>query len=491
LKQLIKVSLLVLAIMQCTPVSSDSNPLNSVAGMWISDIDASSIRAIVSTGRALDDLLFLEVRSTGGDSIEWKIGHLQDTIALFLTDSVVLQTNGHDKFFGFMREEVVSSEVLSPERLMLCFPRTLIAASYGKLYDSMKFVSIGPSLTKYVNRQVLAGDYVDTISGLKFRFDESGAVTTIGGGASQYEIPLIRGSDYRAILKLNSAKGFFGESLTYGFRWRNGLLCVFGTSASSEFPDQFVVADSSIAILKPLRLVNPENNPPEVIPTASAEIWLLSAYVDVLRATKSPRKAFEAVNSNFPAVEIEVFKERDRWIWQPSNFHEGMEGLECAISEFPGTGDLKLVSTYGSHSVGALGRLIGDDTLEMTFSANPKSGMHKYVRIRPNLEAFVNNLLLSGHYLNQDSIECSFDGNGVANWGDEPFRYMVLLDCMGDIPDGFILPYRSDVFGFSPFYSFKWNDGKLYIYQGYNIHPSSEGATAYNEPLLVLTQVKR
>jgi hypothetical protein len=219
------------------------------------------------------------------------------------------------------------------------------------------------------------------------------------------------------------------------------------------------------------------------------ETWLLSDYVDVLRKTRSPMMACDAAEGRDFA--IDVSESETGWEWSFYNIHEGKGGFECGLGQYPGRNEIEFRSGGDTEEIVGHGTLLHADTLMLEYWGKRGDWTGRYVKAKPNLEAFVNGLLLSGNYVNQEGVSCVFEDSGVANWGYVPFKYEVTLDCMFS-RDLFCLPYQcDDAFGWFPYYHFEWKKDKLYVFDTYNIYPGGEGATPYKEPLLILTPVKK
>jgi len=219
------------------------------------------------------------------------------------------------------------------------------------------------------------------------------------------------------------------------------------------------------------------------------ETWLSSDYVDVLRRTRSPKKAIESMGSYKTCIDVYRAETKLKWISQ--NFHEHVYEFECDLDEYSGQREIAFQSSYDTAEVVAHGTMLSADTLLLEYRDRLATWSGKYVKASPSLEVFVNNLLLAGSYLNQVGDTCVFHESGVASWRQESFRYEVYLDYVFSYPDGFWCPDVWSPFGWQPYCHFQWKKGKLYIYDTYKTIPDGEYAIPYKEPLLILTPVKK
>jgi len=217
------------------------------------------------------------------------------------------------------------------------------------------------------------------------------------------------------------------------------------------------------------------------------ETWLSMDYVDVLRRTLSPMTA----NDSADVPRMDVYKSETAWNWYCGDFHEGGGcNMTCNLDEYPGHREIAFRSEWAQGEIVARGIMTHADTLLLESHDTDLPLTGKYVKATPNLEAFVNGLLLSGKYVSQYDDTCVFDDSGVAKWGNVAFEYEVVLDPIIAC-DVFCLPQGCrDVFGWLPYYHFEWKKDKLYICDTYGV-PTCDSLTSYKEPLLILTPVRK
>ncbi len=462
----------------------DSASPYPIEGTWIYKNDVSMMRFTISRGDA-NEMKICEVKKVSQNAYTWRLGHLKDTDLKFTTGIPNAKGAGKWEYFGRLLGAEVKCISNSKDSITIILPDTLTKDRHGDFWSPMEFVGAHPDLKTFINKETIAGEYTSSINGIKYEFDEYGHGVVNFKDSFSYEIPLDLYDNYRAILKIDNATGFFGESLTYGFRWGDSTIFVFKAEQNPEFPDRFIISDKPELLLNPITVKNPPtieyfealNNAPET--------WLLSEYVDLLKKTRSPEKAFNSIKDKY--FVIELYRHDSNWWWQFSNFHEGGLSAHCDTSAYPG----KSIIAFMDSSFSIKGTLSDPNTITLDYYSEGDSWKNKFVKATPSLKEFVNNILISGKYLNQNGDTCIFQPDGIARWGySKPFKFEIELDFIFAYPDGFFLPFHQEVYGREEYFHFKWRDAKLYIFETYMVYPEGEGATVYKDPLLILTPVR-
>jgi len=110
-----------------------------------------------------------------------------------------------------------------------------------------------------------------------------------------------------------------------------------------------------------------------------------------------------------------------------------------------------------------------------------------FVRIEPNINEFVNRILIAGQYTDEQGRRFIFKESGEAVWPDKSFKYKVGLDRIFTKCDYIFIHEEKDENGMSKSYGFEWNDNRLLLY---SVHYNPEKAYTREleeEPLYILT----
>lgn len=215
----------------------------------------------------------------------------------------------------------------------------------------------------------------------------------------------------------------------------------------------------------------------ELLETLRGE-WLSQSYLEALEETRSPIKA-----SGGPVTAFKILKEGDSYQWmQIFGFHEAIN-LEIY--------DVKPAREAHSYLVFCDSEIEGGS--EKIMLQNPDSfdvlvwikhqqrGVDTltFIRARPDIESFINQMVLAGDYTDDAGRRFSFSPSGEARWPDRSFSYQINLDHEGVDCDVFSILHEEEWQG----YGFAWRQNKLLIYpvQGVEI------LSCAKQPLFILT----
>ncbi|MFC1693936.1 hypothetical protein ACFL1R_10565 [Candidatus Latescibacterota bacterium] len=225
--------------------------------------------------------------------------------------------------------------------------------------------------------------------------------------------------------------------------------------------------------------------------------WLNKKYIETLQLTKSPIKAVDGIYY----TSFTIFKENNSYRWgQNYNFHEGIifNIIELLPTFEPHNYQIVYEPIYEREPVD---RETYCDTLyisgdkpfnEMEWIFTQIHGIPKgeklripFVRVEPNIDEYVNRIVLAGTYTDKQGRTFVFSKSEEAQWPDKSFRYKVGLDYIFESCD-FFWAYNDNDKYFP--YAFSWQDDKLYIY---NTYPHKEVPELKFErddkPLYILT----
>ncbi|HDY89214.1 MAG TPA: hypothetical protein ENH82_14000 [bacterium] len=230
--------------------------------------------------------------------------------------------------------------------------------------------------------------------------------------------------------------------------------------------------------------------------------WLNKKYIETLQLTKSPRKAVEGIYY----TAFTILKDANSYKWgQLYNFHEGIYYNIIELlptSEFnmyqiqyepiyePETPETVERATYTNNFL-----IYGKPPInEIKWIFKPRYGYPKgeeqritFVRVEPNIDEYVNRIVLAGTYFDKQGRIFVFSMTGDAEWPDKSYRYQVSLDTVLSDSDYFIVYIISDEEKKrSMIYAFEWQDNTLHIF---NIHFPEGGDHIKHdkEPLYILT----
>ncbi|MBT4483397.1 MAG: hypothetical protein HOC71_06940 [Candidatus Latescibacteria bacterium] len=226
--------------------------------------------------------------------------------------------------------------------------------------------------------------------------------------------------------------------------------------------------------------------------------WLNKNYIEILKATKSPRKSAGGIYNTF----FSISKEDNSYKWlQIYNFHEGIKFqiIKLPPTSEPHTYQMVYEPIYSREPVERetyINTLYipGDKPFnEIAWILNPRHGSKegqgtKFIRVEPNINEFVNRIVIAGHYTNEHGQSFVFKETGEAVWPDKSFKYEVGLDSYWTNSkfDAFKV-LGEKIENFYPMrYGFEWRDKKLLIYKISEV--IADGIVVREEkPLYILT----
>ena len=181
--------------------------------------------------------------------------------------------------------------------------------------------------------------------------------------------------------------------------------------------------------------------------------WYKSSFLDVLQKTKSVHRAVFGVH--FVAFEITGDRQFERYNWLLIyNFHEGINRQLTGISIVDDhTYSLVCTDCYENTHF----KLLSTDVL--CFSQGPE-----FKRIH-NFASYVNEMTVSGVYVNDQGQIYFFYKNGLSLWPDDKFYYEVGLDQVFYPADYIKIKNRKDESGYPLIYFFKATETSLELFE--------------------------
>ncbi len=181
--------------------------------------------------------------------------------------------------------------------------------------------------------------------------------------------------------------------------------------------------------------------------------WYKSSFLDVLQKTKSVHQAVYGIY--FVAFKITGDQQAERYNWLLIyNFHEGvtrhLTGIRLVNDS---TYSLECTDCYENTHF----QLLSID--ELCFSHGPE-----FKRIQ-NFASFLNELTVSGVYVNDQNQIYFFYKNGLSLWPSDKFYYEVGLDQVFYPADYINLKNRKDESGYPLIYFFKATETSLELYK--------------------------
>ena len=220
--------------------------------------------------------------------------------------------------------------------------------------------------------------------------------------------------------------------------------------------------------------------------------WLNRDYVEALKKTRSP---LESLKMRYSAM---TFTKKARWYeWMVVvNFHEAGRFNNIDGLHHSGTADnytLEFNKNQYGRTIPENDRIVYPDgsldALAWLSIIDGKEQRIQFVRVKPTMEAYVNQVVLAGEYTDTTGRKIVFTDNCKAIWPDETFTYVLGLDHVLTKCDYLYItePGAKKYLA----YAFEWKDSKLLIY---NVVRPTEGFEAMypaREPVYVLTPAKK
>lgn len=206
--------------------------------------------------------------------------------------------------------------------------------------------------------------------------------------------------------------------------------------------------------------------------------WYNSSFLGVLQKTKSVHQALYGVY--FVAFEITKEQQADSYEWLSIfNFHEGLNRQLAGISVVDdSTYALECTDCYDENTHF---QLLSKDGLRF-------SDGKEFKRIQ-NFTSFVNELTVSGVYVDDQSQIYFFYKNGLSLWPNDKFYYEVGLDLVEFPADYFHIISREDENGQPVYYFVKASLVGLEVYKAVS---EGGGIPVFNkEPFLKLSKYER
>ena len=225
--------------------------------------------------------------------------------------------------------------------------------------------------------------------------------------------------------------------------------------------------------------------------------WINNNYLEKLHKTRSHYRAMCEV----PAFYISLKDSKYNWSIA-LQFHEGMRYNIQYLKPCSEQNTYELVFRDDQH----YGRISGNDKfyfpegitgneIQWIFDdiyVSLVKGKKKlsFVRLKPNLEDYINYVLLVGKYSDQNGRTFIFHQSRKAEWPDKSFTYGVSLDTFLSEFSSCEYFYDIDKKNLKDeliCYPFKWFNNKLYIYSTYTNSNGSGSLQPQKEPTYILT----
>lgn len=229
--------------------------------------------------------------------------------------------------------------------------------------------------------------------------------------------------------------------------------------------------------------------------------WLNKKYVEVLQSTKSPREAINGIY--YPAFKILNENGLYRWA-QIYNFHEGITFNIIGLNPTPESSLYQILfepiyepetpknykrSTYTDTFI-ILG---GKPVQEIEWIFEPTDFYFSvelpipFVRVEPNINEYINRLVIAGTYMDEHGRKFVFKESGEAEFPEKSFKYKVMPSRGFSDCDYFYIPSEKDKKGISKSYGFEWNNNRLLLYNLHYYSERSDMREREKEPLYVLS----
>jgi len=206
--------------------------------------------------------------------------------------------------------------------------------------------------------------------------------------------------------------------------------------------------------------------------------WLSQSYLEALKETRSPIEA-----SGESVTAFKILKEGDYYQWmQIYGFHEAINLEIYAVK--PAREAHSYLVFCDSEIEGGSEKIMlqnSDNFDVLVWIKQEQRGVDTltFIRARPDIESFINQIVLAGDYTDDAGRRFSFSTSGEARWPDRSFRYRINLDPEGLECDVFSIPDQPEWQG----YGFAWRLNKLLIYAVRGV----ETLSCDQPPLLILT----
>ncbi len=208
--------------------------------------------------------------------------------------------------------------------------------------------------------------------------------------------------------------------------------------------------------------------------------WLNNTYLEEMKTTRSPLKAYLVdEDTDYTAL---YFSRKDTFFeWKQSYaYHEGTVLQITGLQPDPKPNIYRFIfhehQTHG-RATDEDRLLIPDDTPldEITWLSwlfYPRYGDRKrerritYIRVEPTIEQFVNRSVLAGAYTDEKQRSFKFKETGIAVWPETTFAYVVNLDRHWTNGEYDIFHCRGDSTEsrYVRTYAFEWKNNKLLIF---------------------------
>jgi hypothetical protein len=211
--------------------------------------------------------------------------------------------------------------------------------------------------------------------------------------------------------------------------------------------------------------------------------WLDAAYVERLVASRSPA---QAADGGVTAIVVKRHQEGYRWL-EVYGFHESTEVALENLKPMDSRGFYELVPEREDAEVWS-----GKAHLEMPEPVTGETTVHEFtlhrpgqppsafIRAEPSMDAFVNRVVLAGHYVDILGRDVTFDPAGRASWLGGGFPYRIHLDTALGTCDSFTAGLDTEAQDFG----FVWRGITLALY----VLPEGNISGCEGYPSLILTK---
>ncbi len=237
--------------------------------------------------------------------------------------------------------------------------------------------------------------------------------------------------------------------------------------------------------------------------------WIFKDYLQELRSTKSPLKAFEHQGQD-GTISFQILNSRGSYLWSiNTRFHEGW--TRGIIEDIKPTSHANvyevILDTTSSNPYALLPReeigrrfleIIrqnGNDVREIKWRERPSEVFVK-ADSPLKVDGWVNAAVIAGKYSDHEGRKYIFTSSSEAKWPERSFRYEVLTDFTEvdePVPKCDIILIKSAKAKESESIGFRWEDGKLQLLKAASsaaTATSNAADTCSDVPFLILTPEK-
>lgn len=204
--------------------------------------------------------------------------------------------------------------------------------------------------------------------------------------------------------------------------------------------------------------------------------WLNSVYIDVLKMTKSPLKAFNSIGDEIPYFAAREIIGKNYELMLIEDFHEGVPVIVDG-AEYDSTKNLYFFlfadqpfETLEIFEYEAFRH--DEDTLVFINEYDESRNFHKFHRIahfekgiQEDLEIYVNKIALAGKYQDQAGKIIQFTDDQLFKAGSREREYSIGLDFLFTDFDYIYFPADPENGLKRKTFAYMWSDDKLYIYK--------------------------